>query len=59
MLTIVDAIRLIMHSLKTIIKEGRVSMLFIIARFQIVPVVQRVRHDRIPNLAIVHKVIIM
>lgn len=28
MLTIVDAIRLIMHSLKTIIREGKVSNLF-------------------------------
>lgn len=30
MLTIVDAIRLIMHSLKTIIKEGKVSKLLVV-----------------------------
>lgn len=41
MLTIADAIRLIMHSLKTIIKEGKVSKVFVLwRRFYDVPEVQ-------------------
>lgn len=34
MITVADAIRLIMHSLKTIIREGKVSILFLNHRFQ-------------------------
>lgn len=61
MLTIVDAIRLIMHSLKTIIKEGKVSKIWFKFRFQTFPRVPLKRNGQLPNKrsAIIHKVLIL
>jgi hypothetical protein len=60
MLTIVDAIRLIMHSLKTIINQGKVSILTLIPRFHAFPAVQGRRHEepQILESRTVHKVTI-
>lgn len=58
MLTIVDAIRLIMHSLKTIIKEGKVSKIIFKIRFQTFSRVPLKRNGQFSNKRspIIHKV---